>query len=152
MAKEILTDDGQLEEVGMDEAKDDNKKLGLPAIDDEEGREDSEPDGEDGTKKTGDPKTKKSNASAKAENKKAKKEEDDEDYEDDEEDDEEEVESKSKKESKKSKKEGMPPWESSCRPRRNFNCACRLRSAPSKISPAIRTASTFSSKANFTIL
>ena len=112
MAKEILTDDGQLEEVDMDEAKDDNKKLGLPAIDDEEGREDSEPDGEGGTKKTGDPKTKKSNASAKAEAK-AKKEEDDEDYEDDEEDedDEEEVESKkSKKESKKSKKEGMPPW------------------------------------------
>ena len=117
MAKEILTDDGQLEEVDMDEvkesAKDDNKKLGMPAIDDEEGREDSEEDGEGGTKKAGDPKTKKSNASAKAENKKAKKEEDDEDYEDDEEDedDEEEVESKkSKKESKKSKKEGMPPW------------------------------------------
>ena len=105
MAKEILTDDGQLEEVDMDEAKkDDNKKLGMPAIDDEEGREDSEPDGEEGTKKNKDPKTKKSNASAKAENKKSKKEEDDEDYEDDEEDDEEEV------ESKKSKKEGMPPW------------------------------------------
>ena len=110
MAKEILTDDGQLEEVDMDEAKDDNKKLGMPAIDDEEGREDSEPDGEEGTKKASDPKTKKSKASAKAENKKAKKEEDDEDYEDDEEDDEEEVESKSKKESKKSKKEGKPPW------------------------------------------
>ena len=112
MAKEILTDDGQLEEVDMDEAKDDNKKLGMPAIDDEEGREDSEPDGEGGTKKTGDPKTKKSNASAKAEAK-SKKEQDDEDYEDDDEDedDEEEVESKkSKKESKKSKKEGMPPW------------------------------------------
>ena len=131
MAKEILTDDGQLEEVDMDEAKDDNKKLGMPAIDDEEGREDSEPDGEGGTKKTSDPKTKKSKASAKAENKKAKKEQDDDeeeddeedveegkskkeqddDYEDDEEDDEEETESKkSKKESKKSKKEAMPPW------------------------------------------
>ena len=110
MAKEILTDDGQLEEVDMEEAKDDNKKLGMPKIDDEEGREESEPDGEGGTKKTGDPKTKKSNASAKAEAK-TKKEDDDEDYEDDEEDDEEEVESKkSKKESKKSKKEGMPPW------------------------------------------
>ena len=109
MAKEILTDDGQLEEVDMEEAKDDNKKLGMPKIDDEEGREDSEPDGEGGTKKGADPKTKKSNASAKAEGK-SKKEEDDEDYEDDEEDDEEEVESKSKKESKKSKKEGMPPW------------------------------------------
>ena len=113
MAKEILTDDGKLEEVDMDEAKDDNKKLGMPAIDDEEGREDSEPDGEGGTKKGGDPKTKKSNASAKAEAKSKKEQDDDEDYEDDDEDedDEEEVESKkSKKESKKSKKEGMPPW------------------------------------------
>ena len=111
MAKEILTDDGKLEEVDMEEAKDDNKKLGMPAVDGEEGREDSEEDGEGGTSKTGDPKTKKSNASTKAEGK-AKKEEDDEDYEDDEEDDEEdEMESKkSKKESKKSKKEGMPPW------------------------------------------
>jgi len=109
MARKILTDDGQLEEVEMDEAKPENKKLGLPAIDDEEGREDSEPDGEEGTKKGKDPKTKKSNASAKAEAK-SKKEEDDEDYEDDDEDDEEEVESKSKKESKKSKKEGKPPW------------------------------------------
>jgi len=51
MAKEILTDDGQLEEVDMDEVKSSNKELGLPAIDDEEGREDSEPDGEEGTKK-----------------------------------------------------------------------------------------------------
>ncbi len=110
MAKEILTDDGKLEEVDMEEAKDDNKKLGMPAVDGEDGREDAEEDGEGGTKKAGDPKTKKSNASAKAENKKAKKEEDDEDYEDDEDEDEEEVESKSKKESKKSKKEGKPPW------------------------------------------
>ena len=106
--KETLTDDGKLEEVDMEEAKDDNKKLGMPAVDGEDGREDSEEDGEGGTSKNSDPKTKKSNASAKAENKKAKKEEDDEDYEDDE--DEEEVESKSKKESKKSKKEGKPPW------------------------------------------
>ena len=72
MARKILTDDGQLEEVDMDEAKDDNKKLGLPAIDDEEGREDSEPDGEGGTKKGVDPKTKKSNASAKSESKSKK--------------------------------------------------------------------------------
>ena len=110
MAKEILTDDGQLEEVDMDEveeaAKADNKKLGLPAIDDEEGREESEPDGEGGTKKTGDPKTKKSNASAKAEAK-SKKENDDEDYEDDDEDeDEDEMESKKSKKESKSKKEG----------------------------------------------
>ena len=111
--KETLTDDGKLEEVDMEEAKSANKELGLPDIDDEEGRSNSEPDGEDGKGKAKDPKTKKSKASAKAEAK-AKKEEDDEDYEDDEEDDEddeEEVESKkSKKESKKSKKEGMPPW------------------------------------------
>jgi len=60
MAKEILTDDGQLEEVDMDEAKgkSKNKELGLPAIDDEEGREDSEPDGEEGTKKKLHPKLK----------------------------------------------------------------------------------------------
>jgi hypothetical protein len=107
MAKEILTDDGKLEESDMEEAKDDNKKLGMPAIDDEEGREDSEEDGEGGTNKNSEEKPKKSNASAKSEGK-AKKEGDDEDYEDDEEDDEEEVESK--KESKKSKKEGKPPW------------------------------------------
>ena len=116
MGKEILTDDGQLEEVDMDEVKSSNKELGLPDIDGEKGREDSEEDGEGGTKKTGDPKTKKSNASSKAEGKKAKKEaehEDDEDYEDDDDEDEDddEMESKkSKKESKKSKKEGMPPW------------------------------------------
>ena len=116
MAKEILTDDGKLEEVEMDEVKSSNKELGLPDIDGEKGREDSEEDGEGGTKKAGDPKTKKSKASAKAEGK-AKKEaehEDDEDYEDDDEDedeDDDEMESKkSKKESKKSKKEGMPPW------------------------------------------
>jgi len=113
MVKEILTDDGQLEEVEMDEVKSSNKELGLPAIDDEEGREDSEEDGEGGTKKAKDPKASKSKASAKAEGK-AKKEEDDEDYEDDEDDedeDDDEMESKkSKKESKKSKKEGMPPW------------------------------------------
>ena len=114
MAKEILTDDGQLEEVEMDEVKSSNKEVGLPDIDDEEGREDSEnTDIEGGTKKGKDPKASKSHASAKAENKKSKKEEDDEDYEDDEEEDEDEDEmesKKSKKEAKKSKKEGMPPW------------------------------------------
>jgi hypothetical protein len=98
--KETLTDDGKLEEVEMEEAKSANKELGLPEIDDEEGRADSEPDGEDGTKKAADPKTKKSKASAKAEGK-SKKEEDDED---EDEDDEEEV------EEGKSKKEGKPPW------------------------------------------
>jgi hypothetical protein len=100
--KETLTDDGKLEEVDMEEAKDDNKKLGLPAIDDEEGREDSEEDGEGGTNKNKEEKPKKSNASAKKEGK-AKKEEDDEE-DDEDEDDEGEV------EEGKSKKEGMPPW------------------------------------------
>ena len=112
--KETLTDDGKLEEVDMEEVKeavkDDNKKLGMPAVDGEEGRDEKEnAEIEGGTKKTdGGLKTKKSNASAKAEGK-VKKEEDDEDYEDDDEDDEEEMESKTKKEGK-SKKEGMPPW------------------------------------------
>ena len=42
MAKEILTDDGKLEEVDMEEAKSANKELGLPDLgDDEEGRKDS---------------------------------------------------------------------------------------------------------------
>ena len=69
MAKEILTDDGQLEEVEMDEVKSSNKEVGLPDIDDEEGREDSEnTDIEGGTKKGKDPKASKSHASAKAEN------------------------------------------------------------------------------------
>ena len=128
--KETLTDDGKLEEVDMEEAKSSNKELGLPDLgDDEEGRKDSEEDGEGGTSKAKDPKNAKSKASAKAENKKSKKEEDDDeeddeddveegkskkeedDYEDDDEDDEDEMESKkSKKESKKSKKEAMPPW------------------------------------------
>jgi chemotaxis protein histidine kinase CheA len=104
--KETLTDDGKLEEVEMEDvkeaAKDDNKKLGFPAIDDEDGRDDKENDEiEGGTKKTdGGLKTKKSNASAKAEGK-AKKEEDDEDEDDEEEGDVEEG---------KSKKEGKPPW------------------------------------------
>jgi len=112
--KETLTDDGKLEEVDMEEvkeaAKDDNKKLGMPAVDGEEGRDEKENDEiEGGTKKTdGGLKTKKSNASAKAEGK-VKKEEDDEDYEDDDDEDEDEMESKTKKEGK-SKKEGMPPW------------------------------------------
>jgi len=102
--KETLTDDGKLEEVDMEEAKSANKELGLPDIgDDEEGRKESEPDGDEGTKKASDPKAKKSKASAKQEGKVKKEEEDDED------DDEDEDEMESKKESK-SKKEGKPPW------------------------------------------
>ena len=103
--KETLTDDGKLEEVDMEEAKSANKELGLPDIgDDEEGRKESEPDGDEGTKKASDPKAKKSKASAKQEGKVKKEEEDDED-----DDDEDEDEMESKKESK-SKKEGKPPW------------------------------------------
>ena len=103
--KETLTDDGKLEEVDMEEAKSANKELGLPDIgDDEEGRKESEPDGDEGTKKASDPKAKKSKASAKQEGKVKKEEEDDDD-----DDDEDEDEMESKKESK-SKKEGKPPW------------------------------------------
>ena len=121
--KKILTDDGKIEdEIDMEEAKSSNKELGLPDIgDDEEGRKDSEEDGEGGTSKSKDPKNSKSKASAKAEGK-AKKEEDDE--EEDDEDEEEVEESKSKKEeddeeyddedekkeAKSTKKEAMPPW------------------------------------------
>ena len=91
--KEILTDDGKLEkeEIEMEEAKSANKELGLPDLDDDEkGRKDSEPDGEGGTKKASDPKSKKSKASAKQE----------------EVEEEEEVE-----EAKDSKKEGEMPWD-----------------------------------------
>ena len=80
MAKE----NGQVDEAEMmedsdiekkiEEAKSANKELGLPDIDDEEGRAESEPDGEDNPKKQKEPKTKSSKASAKQEGKQAKKE------------------------------------------------------------------------------
>ena len=44
----------------------------MPEIDDEEGRAESEPDGEDNPKKQKEPKTKSSKASAKQEGKKVK--------------------------------------------------------------------------------
>ena len=90
--KEILTDDGKLEkeEIEMEEAKSANKELGLPDLDDDEkGRKDSEPDGEGGTKKASDPKSKKSKASAKQE----------------------EVEEEEVEAAKDSKKEGEMPWD-----------------------------------------
>ena len=90
--KEILTDDGKLEkeEIEMEEAKSANKELGLPDLDDDEkGRKDSEPDGEGGTKKASDPKSKKSKASAKQE----------------------QVEEEEVEEAKDSKKEGEMPWD-----------------------------------------
>jgi hypothetical protein len=112
--RKIFTDDGRIEDSDMDEVKSSNKELGLPDIDDDEGRSDSEPDGEDGKGKAKDPKNAKSKASAKAENRRSKKEDDEEDEDEDEieeeddeeEDDEEETESKkSRKESRRSKKE-----------------------------------------------
>ena len=74
MAKE----NGQVEEADMMEdaniekeieeaAKDSNKEQGLPDLDPETGRSESEPDGEDNPKKQKEPKTHKSKASAKAE-------------------------------------------------------------------------------------
>ena len=95
-----MMEDSEIEKKIAEGAKTANKELGLPDIDDEEGRSDSEPDGEDNPKKQKEPKTKPSKASAKAESKKVKKEEEDE-----EEEDEDEME-----EGKKTKKEGMPPW------------------------------------------
>ena len=119
--KKILTDDGRIEdEIDMEEAKSSNKELGLPDLDDEEGRSDSEPDGEDNPKKQKEPKNSKSNASAKAEGKAKKEEDEEEDDEDEEEveeskskkeeDDEEYDDEDEKKESKSTKKEAMPPW------------------------------------------
>ena len=95
-----MMEDSEIEKkIAEGAGKSANKELGLPDIDDEEGREESEPDGEDNPKKQKEPKTSKSKASAKAEGKKVKKEEEDD------EEDEDEME-----EGKKTKKEGMPPW------------------------------------------
>ena len=77
-----MMEDSEIEKKIAEGAKTANKELGLPDIDDEEGRSDSEPDGEDNPKKQKEPKTSKSKASAKAESKKVKKEEEDEDEED----------------------------------------------------------------------
>jgi len=108
MAKE----NGQVDEAEMMEdseiekkieegaGKSANKELGLPEIDDEEGRAESEPDGEDNSKKQKEPKTKPSKASAKAEGKDTKKEgempwdKDKKDDDDDEEDEDDKEESK----------------------------------------------------------
>ena len=69
-----MMEDSEIEKKIAEGAKTANKELGLPDIDDEEGRSDSEPDGEDNPKKQKEPKTSKSKASAKAESKKVKKE------------------------------------------------------------------------------
>ena len=107
----MAEENGQVEEAEMmedseiekkiEEVKSANKELGLPDIDDEEGRAESEPDGEDNPKKQKEPKTKSSKASAKQEAKDTKKEGEmpwDKDKKDDDEEDEEEDE---KEESKK---------------------------------------------------
>ena len=96
-----MMEDSEIEKKIAEGAKTANKELGLPEIDDEEGRAESEPDGEDNPKKQKEPKTKPSNASAKAESKKVKKEEDDEEDEDEDE----------MEEGKKTKKEGEMPWD-----------------------------------------
>ena len=80
--------DSDIEKKIEEAAKDSNKELGLPAIDAEDGREDSEEDGEEGTSKASDPKTKKSAASSKKHEGKSVKKEDD--YEDEDEDEDEE--------------------------------------------------------------
>jgi hypothetical protein len=72
-----MMEDSEIEKKIEEQAKDSNKELGLPALDADDGREDSEEDGEGGTSKASDPKTKKSKASAKAES----KDEDEEDME-----------------------------------------------------------------------
>jgi hypothetical protein len=70
-----MMEDSEIEKKIEEQAKDSNKELGLPALDADDGREDSEEDGEGGTSKASDPKTKKSKASAKAEGKEEDEEE-----------------------------------------------------------------------------
>ena len=84
-----MMEDSEIEKKIEEQAKDSNKELGLPAIDPEDGREESEEDGEGGTSKASDPKTKKSAASSKKHEGKSVKKEDD--YEDEDEDEEEEM-------------------------------------------------------------
>jgi hypothetical protein len=73
-----MMEDSEIEKKIEEQAKDSNKEQGLPALDAEDGREESEEDGEGGTSKAGDPKPKKSKASAKAESKDEDEEEMDE--------------------------------------------------------------------------
>ena len=51
MAKEETIDDGEIEKKIMEQAKDSNKEQGLPALDADDGREESEPDGEENKKR-----------------------------------------------------------------------------------------------------
>jgi len=63
-----MMEDAKIEEA-IKQAKDENDKEGMPKLDAEKGREESEDDFEGGTSKMSEPKTKSSNASAKAEGK-----------------------------------------------------------------------------------
>ena len=105
-----IMEDSAIEKKIEESSKDDNDKEGMPKLDPEKGRADSEEDGEGGTSKAADPKAKSSKASSK---KHEGKEEDEDEYEegkktskkeefppakDDEDDEEEEEEMESKKE------------------------------------------------------
>jgi len=73
-----IMEDSDIEKKIEEAAKDSNDSEGMPKLDPDKGREESEEDGEGGTSKASDPKPSKSKASPKAEGKKVKKEEDDE--------------------------------------------------------------------------
>jgi len=64
-----IMEDSDIEKKIEEQAKDSNDKEGLPKLDADKGREESEEDGEGGTSKAAEPKTKSSKASAKAEGK-----------------------------------------------------------------------------------
>ena len=115
-------EDSEIEKRINEKVKDDNKDQGLPEVDPETGRPESEEDGEGGTPKAKEPKASKSKASAKSESKeededeeeyeeskKTKKElfgkDDDEDEDEEDDEDEDEEDEDEAEESKKSKKE-----------------------------------------------
>jgi len=87
-----VMEDVKIEKEIDEAAKDHNKEQGLPALDPEKGREESEEDGEGGTKKAADPKTKPSKASAKAESNHEDEEEESEEESEEEESKKEEIE------------------------------------------------------------
>ena len=87
-----VMEDVKIEKEIDEAAKDHNKEQGLPALDPEKGREESEEDGEGGTKKAAAPKTKPSKASAKAESNHEDEEEESEEESEEEESKKEEIE------------------------------------------------------------
>ncbi len=82
-------EDSEIEKRINEKVKDDNKEEGLPEVDPETGRPESEEDGEGGTPKAKEPKASKSKASAKAEGKEEDEDEDEDEYEDEDEDEDE---------------------------------------------------------------